>query len=516
MDVETVLKNCPLIALEEAAVCMDVDVTTARRRFAAARDQGLATYHVVGRQGHNEQRWVPTDLGIQSLYPDPEDIPWWLTESGIGTMLGRVEQLRAIYRLAPGLFLGVGRGWHQEAEPPRLVELVFLREGGLVTAVGRYAGDISIHFCWVGKELKQALMMRKWEGRFEHLGTYSLAEHMERRRDQLIDPPDPDYDPTPRPSGYVIIGGDQLAFYMSYRQIPGEATLEEQPFLFTHLDDGDVYVCEGVVQGAPYDQVWDVPEGKSRRPGRPQKLIRYDGEPHPEDLFGSVLPHMILNLVEDWWGLRVKDIARYCHQTRAVVNEAVQGMLMAEWLVEVGGMLYLGTRGCLYVARRDRVSPETVKRRIRDAIAQDHRAVGPHRRHTIAINEVMIRLHEDLIVAYPGWRAVMNLPGTQINPDMVFLAETLLGAGIYYIEVERTAVHPEQILDKVFPYREAHRLGIPARAIFITETPEAEDRFSDLSRGVPGLTSTLRDVKHGPLWGEETAWRFLGSPVALL
>lgn len=170
----------------------------------------------------------------------------------------------------------------------------------------------------------------------------------------------------------------------------------------------------------------------------------------------------------------------------------------------------------LFAARRDRVSPNRIQVRVRDAIKQDHKPVGSHRRHTVAVNQVMIRLREAGITAYPGWRAVMDIPGaTQLKPDLVMFAETPLGMYLYYIEVERTAVHPDQVARKLFPYREAQRTGKFAPAIFITERPEAEDFFRRQSRGLPVLTCTLADTKRGPLAGESTVWRHDGQPVPL-
>ena len=180
-------------------------------------------------------------------------------------------------------------------------------------------------------------------------------------------------------------------------------------------------------------------------------------------------------------------------------------------------MLYLGRRGMLFAARRDRVSPSIVQVRVKNAITQDHKAVGSHHRHTMAVNQLMVRLHEAGITASAGWRAVLDMPGaTQLNPDLVMLAETPLGKGLYYIEVERTAVHPEQVAKKLTPYLRAREAGHFAPAIFITERPAAEELFRRQSRDLPVLTSTLADVRRGPLMGENTVWRSDGQAASLL
>ena len=164
-------------------------------------------------------------------------------------------------------------------------------------------------------------------------------------------------------------------------------------------------------------------------------------------------------------------------------------------------MLYLAHTGILHVARRDRVSPDIVRGRVNNAIIQDHRPVGPHRLHTIAVNQIMVWLHENGITAYAGWRAIQDLWFTQLAPDLVFYADTVLGLGVYNVEVERTAQHPEQVGDKVAPWRVAANNGVEARVIFIVENPAVEPLFRYQGEGLPLLTSTIRDVRMGPLRG---------------
>ena len=103
-----------------------------------------------------------------------------------------------------------------------------------------------------------------------------------------------------------------------------------------------------------------------------------------------------------------------------------------------------------------------------------------------------------------------------MKPDLVIHAETPLGAGPYYIEVERTAVHPERVAQKLAPYRRAHEAGRFAPVIFITEKPTAEELFRRQSQGLPVLTCTLADVRGGPLTGEDSVWRhWSGEAVSL-
>lgn len=185
-------------------------------------------------------------------------------------------------------------------------------------------------------------------------------------------------------------------------------------------------------------------------------------------------------------------------------------------------MLYLGRQGVLHVAARDRVSPGIVRTRVDNAIKQDHKKVGSQKRHTIAVNETMVRHYKAGIVLYAGWRATMDLRSTQLAPDLVIVLETSWGPRIYCIEVERTAKHPEQVSDKIHPYRAAFvngeltgMAGKVAGVIFIVELPSTEALFQHMSQGLPVVTTTLGDIRRGPLRGRETVFRFEGAPIAL-
>ena len=523
MNAMWVLALFPLINPEEAAAIMRVHVTTARRRFQELLKDGLATYHMVGRGGHLEQRWVLTREGLEKQFGYLDDVPRWLKEPGLRSLYDMMDQLRALYRIAPRLFDGPGRDWHKAPGTPRLTGCSFIlgrsrsgaRQGpGLIQAVLSYTHDINIPVCWVGDQLKESQIRPRWKRRFEGLEVLPGSTYLESLSDPFIPSSGPQWESTPHLLGCLVLAADDLALSQAYLNLTGDGG--SQPFLFVNARSG-ASLCKGVVIPSPHAKFEDREFYDLAAIGDPRKVARFDGPPHPEDLFGQALPFSIFELVAQWPGLRVKDIARLCRRSRKEVDEITQEMVRREWLQERGGMLYLGKRGMLFAARRDRVSPNGIQVRVRDAIAQDHKPVGSHRRHTVAVNQVMIRLQEAGITAFPGWRAFLDIPGvTQLKPDLVAFAETPLGRYLYYIEVERTAVHPGQVARKLAPYREAQRMGKFAPAIFITERPEAEALFRRQSRGLPVLTSTLADTKRGPLAGESAVWRHDGQTVPLL
>ena len=127
MQEQEVLTHCPFINPSEAAAVMRVNVSTARRRFQSLRQDGRATFHMVGRGGHLEQRWVLTREGVLRQFHAVDGGPWWVKESGLRSLYGRMEQLRALYRIAPTLFDGPGRDWYELPETPRLTGCRFIR-----------------------------------------------------------------------------------------------------------------------------------------------------------------------------------------------------------------------------------------------------------------------------------------------------------------------------------------------------------------------------------------------------
>ena len=522
MDGYDMLDHCPLITVEEAAPIMEVDVRTARRRFNALRGSGLATYRVVGRGGHREQRWVLTPVGVEKRYDDSP--PWWHMESGQRVLLRRVEMLRGLYRALPMVFKGLGVEWYQGAETPRLLRCTLIRgprgrqakqEAGLIQAVLEYTNGFNIFVCWVGNQVRVPQMLEKWKVRFSGLRTHTLDEFLDQGRTSF-DQIDPNFDWDPRPSGYLVLAPDWWAANSADKNLPREGYRGAvQPFLFIDVSDMRGFSV-GTVEPRPHDWIDNPPEFRRWRAGRIPRFLRPDAPPEAADLLGMAVPAATLDLVSGWSGLRRQDLARRLARSKGdVIDPVVDEMIAGKWLQEVNGMLYPAGTGILHVARRDRVSADTVRGRVAAAIKLDHLPVGSHRRHTIAVNQVMIRLHESGMTPWEGWRAVENVGSTQLAPDLVIFAVTLLGRGVYPIEVERTAVHPEQVADKLHPWSVAAEEGSPRPVIFIVENPEVEVLFQTLGAGLPLLTSTLREVRRGPLQGDHTVWRFRGQPVAM-
>lgn len=355
MDTIEVPANFPFINPEEASAIMSVHVTTARRRFQKLRKDGLATCQIMGRGGHLEQRWVLTTEGLEGRFGYLDEVPRCLKEPGLRSLYGIMDQLRALYRIAPGIFDGPGRDWHQAPSTPRLTGCSFIlgrsrsgvRQGpGLIQAVLSYTHDISIPVCWVGTQLAEAQIRPRWERRLEGLEVYPGSTYVDSLSDGFAHSSCPQCETVSHPSGYLVVGADGLATAQAFVNLTRDGGCGcNQPFLFVNAGSGGSFFT-GVVSPGPHDKFEDREIYDFTGIGDPRKIARFDGPPHPEDLFGQAVPFSIFELAAQWPGLRVRDIARLCRRSKNEVDEITQEMVRGEWLQEHGGMVYLGKRGC--------------------------------------------------------------------------------------------------------------------------------------------------------------------------
>ena len=79
------------------------------------------------------------------------------------------------------------------------------------------------------------------------------------------------------------------------------------------------------------------------------------------------------------------------------------------------------------------------------------------------MNRLVVRFAREGVVVVGGWRREVNVPGlTQVRPDLlVQVSGGALGAGVYYIEFERTAVRPERVAEKLGPFAGWRRRAAP-------------------------------------------------------
>ena len=524
----------PWASAVEVEQVMRVSRATVNRGLERLYKGALIVSRTVGRRGRATRRWIPTSAGLRQVFafdhvhrgpwvddhehapisPDRsrhQHLPWWLAEAGIRELYQRLEQLEAIYEVAPNLFRGAGREWLYGAAEAPLEELRFLRRGQLVEAIGTYQGGIEIAFCWIGRQLRPRRLREKWVHRFSHeyLEWTSEARELERRRDWFIDQIDPDYDPTPHLAGYVCIGPDEWAMRQAMELLPLCGYAKEYAWSWWVAGRRLWQAGQHGLVTPNQDRVFDRFEVV--RLGEPERLAiptgGRDAPPEPAAL-SRVLCNRLLGLSEEWDAMSEEDFVALSEDFRGPVSSALADLVNEGLLAPVDDVYYLTDPAMKYVADRDRVSIATVRRRISSYLNPEGARHGHQLQHNRGVLQVVRILKAHGIPVYGGWRGVVNLEGrTQVQPDGVLYADGALGRGKYFVEFERSATTPEEVLDKWSPYRKAADGGNHLRCIWVCETRQAARRFLGMSRGLPAMVATLDQLRAGPLSGPGAIWQ---------
>ena len=537
-ELEKWLYMMPWSSADNLAQVTDLSRATVNRQLAGLHHDGMAVSRMVGRRLPPTRRWrfsgpwlgqhFETGHGARAhgphghihdpLYPGGDDhrhVDWWHGETGVKQLYGRLEQLEAFYQLLPVLFRGEGRNWLDGGAEASLTGVRFLRRGKLVELAASFEGDIEIAVCWLGKQLKPARMLEKWRDRFSHPYLKYVSEVLEqdRRIDTLFEQPDPDLDPTPQLAGHVIIGRDEWIVRRAMDMLPRMGYHREHAFSWWVADGREVRQVgqHGLVvpnQDRVTDRFEEVTVGNPETVAWPTGAGDRDDPPAPAALSG-VLANRLLSLCEEWPALVFDDFVDLCGEFRGPVREALAGLVEEGMLALVEDeYYYLADPGMIYASWRDRISVDTIRDRCKSHLAEDME----RHKHDLEHNRCLIRILRTLrcrgIPVYGGWRGVVHIQGrTQVQPDAVLYGDGSLGRGVYCVEYERAARTPQEVLEKLNPYRRAADAGVPLRVVWVCETRRGAERFRGLSQGLQAMVTTLVELEAGPLSGPRTVLR---------
>ena len=536
MDVLDWLCMMPWAAAENLGRVGIVSRSTVNRQLNVLHGDALVVSRMVGRRRPATRRWIPSGPGLEEryasdhgaeahgphdhihdpLFPDMEDhqhVPWWLGDAGLRELYQRLEQQEAFYELLPTLFHGEGRHWLAGGAEASLVEVRFLRRGQLVELIGTYEGGIEIAFCWVGRQLRPRLMMEKWARRFSHpyLVCVSEAQELERERNELVELPDPDFDPTPQLAGYVLIGPDEWGVRQAMDLLPSQGYLRQNNFSWW-VAGREVWQVgqRGLVvpnEDRVVDRYEEINVGEPERVALPARQGRRDDPPAPAALSG-VLANRLMGLSEQFDALEEEDYVDLADDFRGPVRQTLADLVSGGMLAKVEEVYYLADPAMVYVAGRDRTSVSTGRRRGSSFLNPDMQRHHHYLDHNAGMIRIVRALKPHGIPVHGGWRGVTHIQDvTQVQPDGVMYADGPYGRGVYRVEYEREATTPQEVLDKLAPYRRAAGAVVPLRAVWVCETERGAGRFLGLSRGLQAMVTTLRELEAGPLTGPKTVWR---------
>ena len=131
-----------------------------------------------------------------------------------------------------------------------------------MNAVATYEDGYRLFYCWVGRSVTVPMLRWRYEHRFDNpaLEMRSEAEEMERRRNSLLEEPDPDFDPSPQASGWVIITPDIRGVEIAAEVLPERGFMRSNAFLLAIGVEGGTREYVGRAEPAPWDDLGDRAE----------------------------------------------------------------------------------------------------------------------------------------------------------------------------------------------------------------------------------------------------------------
>ena len=484
------------------------------------RNGGHLNACTLGGTKSRQSRYVPTLKGVTFVRERLGwALEWQVTQAGLERISRYLPFLESVYPLAPRLWMSnaaVPLRYHLSPDPDRDDEVIFDeacrmyrfiwvrynqgRGQNPVHAIAQYVADdgedVSVPFIWYGS----------LHGT-EHLGDLNEVFL------GLQAPGHPPHANAPRPTppGIVVVCDDLLAALRVRR--------EYDPAVPKAVITACGKVTEVLRPLPPRGWFRAIDQPAGRRERAPDGTTEWlSGSPHAQAL-GSVETNRIVRWVEHYPGSLITQIARGVRLRRSAVREALDLMILHDLVRELESGFYLGEAGILFIARRDRESPNTAKARFSTYIDEKGQYRAQQRRHDRRVADVAIALQEAGMPPFTGRRLVVNYPGlTQIKSDLWCALPRGDGSVMFAaVEVEFSAQKDEAATKKLTPYRRAQsEAGEPCPAFFVTGTAAAADRFAQLGDDLPMLVASFDEViknsPAGPIW----RWRGQRVPAAFL
>ena len=475
-----------------------------RERFALDHDHPV---HLEGQAGSPFAAGEEGDANSTGDSPDHEHPPWTATSRGIETSLRRLAMLEPVYKLAPDLIRSgrVNRPVDDTAasREVRMTDFRLLRHGGFYHAVARYGPDIWTPFTYAGLHATERVLRRKEQHRFWGVDCYSHQEDRYLRIGNRVFYEDPDQEV--EPSAQVVVAVDAWA-----RELARNTLSSSTPTLFC-TPDGQ---CSETVELRPSRDLVSDPAGHPTV-GRPENVgLWLRDNPDMEAIDGRTA-HRLFLAVCQFPAMRASWLREVVGGSSGEVSRHLKRFVDTGLVSVFDGRHYLSELGMRRAANMSRVLPAVIRSRhgaYLDRWYREH-----EQRHNDGVNRLVVRFAHEGAEVVAGWRGEVNVPGlTQVRPDLlVQVSEGTLGAGIHFIEFERTAVSPQEVEYKLGPYRRMAAAGRPLPLLVVCETARGRLNFRSAAGPLPMLTATQERAFVGPVTGAVTVWSRDGVPAAL-
>ena len=344
MDIHTILLRltmCPWSSARNLVELTGLGVSSINRALDDYYNLGWVVSRMIGRGSRATRLWILASEFLELYYavdhvhghaggPDGhrhhplhpglvnhKHIPWHLRAAGVRRLYSRLEPHLYFYEIRDRLFREAGQALLRYADggTPVLKSWEPIRRGQLAEVVAIYENEHAqfvIVFCWLGKQLKIGRMLEKWYYRFSNLRGTSRARQMVRHHNILDppdSPPDEDFNDTPQPSLYVMVGQDEYIVRRAMDLIPTKGYLHENAFSWWVGGNPCRKIAESGIAWPDADYVYEdfedlhIGEPEGEVPAGPDGR---DGYPAPAVL-SLVLPYRILCLAGEWAAICEED-----------------------------------------------------------------------------------------------------------------------------------------------------------------------------------------------------------------
>ena len=473
--------------------------------------QGLVVSVRVGATRPVQNRWFLTRAGIRKVVPKHRGmVPWPLGESGLKSLLRRLPMLEQVYMLAPGFLkdpevtaphrMILPQDPDEWVEPPTHTDLIgfeWLRSS-TIHAVARYHEQIIVPWVWIGLWGPSPAWKEYEEGKHT-LGLRYYDPHMYAGWNG---PPH-----LTQPSAWALVGVDTWALERGSLALPQGAPktycIDGQRYGPLHLEASVLEV---------YDQ---KPYGPM---GIPERIVTWVKKDPVMAALNGTVPFKAAKFVEEWPAAKAVDIASWCGQPPSKMRKVLRRLVEAHVVSTFDGHSYLGEEGIKAAARRDRVSSNTVRKRLGKFIGESDHSRKQYRVHDRKMAQMAIFWLRCGLDCAGGWRGEVVVPGTvTLAPDArLYMAGNGEKQGWYFVEYERSATAPSQVIHKLEGYRTFADVNIMIPLMVVCDRKDAEEVFWDVGGDLDLVTTTYDTVMKGDSLLHRLMYRGTDGPLLVL
>ena len=256
----------PWASVAELAGVSGVNRSTVSRYLTEWQDEGLAVVQDGGRLLRPRKRVLLSSLGLVKAFPNQPERghqrwpTYFNSYAGAELLWSRLPFIEIAYPLAPVALMDKGASWAHDGRPRRLLSWRWVRHAELIWAVGTYEDNVKLFFCWVGKSITEPMLRFRYRQRFQdlkHLVLRSEVDALHYRGDGFVEPLEPDVDPGPQPSGWVVVTQDAWGAQLAAAVLPETGYIRDNAFLYAVGPAGGPRIYVGRAQPAPEDDVRD-------------------------------------------------------------------------------------------------------------------------------------------------------------------------------------------------------------------------------------------------------------------